>query len=1017
MLGAEGGGRLFARSCGFVAGARGEPLQLAMENFAVGGTMRLGGSQGLLIENGVLALDGLTNVFGPTPARPFSVSVAGFVNIPGGPRLGLQDARFSFVGETLPRFTISGLSVARNPDYEVAPGLLLNVNAASLVFLDPNRPFPQVIAPDNIELGMSAEVHLPPGPNPVISGRVDDLRARLVDGRIRTEVGGFGMGIRNLEFPPLTLTGEVYLGGLESVGATKGAERALAAAGGRPAGLFFAGRVGGTLNDVGVKALVAFDMNGPIGVCLDANAGPAGIPLGPTGFLLTGVAGGVSFLNGNGDPCDFTTFYPVGADGRPLPAAASAGALRLAGRSERPGAAMSWVEYDAYLRRAKRDPIAVQRVAEAAERRRAPASVARFDDGPPEIPCPTGDCPPPTVNILCQPHPDTDRFGNAIILKFSSLDEKTLNDFGVTEAFVSGLGLTDARGIGDAVAGNVRAGIDALVPRADPALVGAENATRINAEVESFLADFEATLAQIVRQTIAPFLGNTTSVYDKIVEAAYAGLPCPDATVKLTGTFSHAAVSAALSATGGAVLSTTGAAGVVGSINVLGVPVGRTESFVAGTDQRGDPNPSFCGDSLLAVGPLEFGRMRSKFECPGCVTGILEAFGSLTGCMADQTIRGVLARVAPRVLDRPTSQALGALSDSERLAFVAHVLSTPPVPGLADCFATAARSIADRFQPSFALCGEAVPKLFGIPLSAELVEVSAAATRTSVTAGFAFSPSFVINNLLLCAGSAGFFCQPVFPALDNASMGFGLGFPDVAEAVAGGFEGRFASPQAVAQFAREGFDHLLANATFTIGYEMRPLGFKLADAEARVVLPNLTAHPARPGFRYVRPEDRTPALPSRLAVMLTALERGFLAQPLWKGTTNDLFQIFPEGSAERTQLQAARASFQTDYFPHGGMLGAARLAMPRLIVDAPPISALRTVSDTSADVFERLGAAADLVSNYLLETSEVGSLAFYVPAPNPPFFSDAAGNALSPKDLLDAIGRFDPSGFRAGNLY
>jgi hypothetical protein len=265
-----------------------------------------------------LALDGLTNLFQPTPSRPFSVSLAGFVNIPDGPRLGLQNARFDFVGETLPRFTIAGLSVAQNPDYQAAPGLLLNVSGASVVFLNPNLPFPQVIAPDNIELGISAQVNLPPGPNPILSGRVDNLRGRLVDGRVRTEISGFGMSIQNLEFPPLTLTGEVFLGGLDTVNAAAGQQLGLAAAGGRPPGLFFAGRVGGTLNDVGVKALVAFDMNGPIGVCLDASAGPAGIPLGPTGFLLTGAAGGVSFLNSNGDPCDFTTFYPVGADGRPV---------------------------------------------------------------------------------------------------------------------------------------------------------------------------------------------------------------------------------------------------------------------------------------------------------------------------------------------------------------------------------------------------------------------------------------------------------------------------------------------------------------------------------------------------------------------------------------------------------------------------------------------------------------------------------------------------------------------------
>jgi photosystem II stability/assembly factor-like uncharacterized protein len=385
--------------------------------------------------------------------------------------------------------------------------------------------------------------------------------------------------------------------------------------------------------------------------------------------------------------------------------------------------------------------------------------------------------------------------------------------------------------------------------------------------------------------------------------------------------------------------------------------------------------------------------------------------------MADTTIRGVLNRVAPRVLDRATPQALAALNDSEKLAFVSHVFSSPPIPGLGDCFAAAARTAADSFQPSFALCGEAVPKLFGIPLSADLVEVSAAANRTSLAAGFAFSPTFVINNLMLCAGSAGLACQPVFPALDSASLGFGLGFPDLAEAVVGGFEGRLSSPQALANFAREGFDHMLANATFTIGYEINPLGFKLADAEARVIMPNLTSHPARPGFRYVRPEDRSPALPSRLNVALTALERGFLAQPLWKGSAEDLFQIFPEGSPERAQLQQARASFQTDYFPHGGMLGAARLAMPRMIVDAPPLAALRKVADPAADVFERLGAAADVVGNYVLQTSEVGSLAFYVPAPNPPFFADANGQSLSPEELLKALSQFDPTQVRAGSIY
>ena len=57
--------------------------------------------------------------------------------------------------------------------------------------------------------------------------------------------------------------------------------------------------------------------------------------------------------------------------------------------------------------------------------------------------------------------------------------------------------------------------------------------------------------------------------------------------------------------------------------------------------------------------------------------------------------------------------------------------------------------------------------------------------------------------------------------------------------------------------------------------------------------------------------------------------------------------------------------------------------MPKLIVDAPPAT-LNTLLDPSQDALAELGAAADVIGNYLLQTSEVGSLAFYVPAPNPP---------------------------------
>jgi hypothetical protein len=45
-----------------------------------------------------------------------------------------------------------------------------------------------------------------------------------------------------------------------------------------------------------------------------------------------------------------------------------------------------------------------------------------------------------------------------------------------------------------------------------------------------------------------------------------------------------------------------------------------------------------------------------------------------------------------------------------------------------------------------------------------------------------------------------------------------------------------------------------------------------------------------------------------------------------------------------------------------------------------------------------LGAAA---------LTNLGTLAFYVPAPNPPFVADSQGRPLEPQRLLEEIGHFD----------
>ena len=46
--------------------------------------------------------------------------------------------------------------------------------------------------------------------------------------------------------------------------------------------------------------------------------------------------------------------------------------------------------------------------------------------GPAPFGCPTN-CPPPTVGLPCQPHPDRTAFANRVIFKFTSIPEPVLN--------------------------------------------------------------------------------------------------------------------------------------------------------------------------------------------------------------------------------------------------------------------------------------------------------------------------------------------------------------------------------------------------------------------------------------------------------------------------------------------------------------------------------------------------------------------------------------------------------------
>src|SRR5436305_3219896 len=108
---------------------------------------------------------------------------------------------------------------------------------------------------------------------------------------------------------------------------------------------------------------------------------------------------------------------------------------------------------------------------------------------------------------------------------------------------------------------------------------------------------------------------------------------------------------------------------------------------------------------------------------------------------------------------------------------------------------------------------------------------------------------------------------------------------------------------------------------------------------------------------------------------------------------------------------------ERDYFPHGGILGAGSIVLPKAILDAVPMDKFAVIFG-QGDPMARLKAIYDYVVNFVLKTEQVGSLVFYVPAPNPPTFA-VGGRDLTPRELMQSIVDLNlPSGpVQAGPLY
>ena len=1023
-----------------------------------------------------VTLTGLTNLFQLAPNRTFEVNVSGAMGSAEFVFFGLGNARFVFDGAPPePQFTVQSLGFREGNQLKLLGQSLLpfRITAGSIAFINPARPLNQLFAPENLRFTFSGVVDIslaPPDANepgglPRLFGAVDNVQVTLPNGFNGPpvfSVNTFALSLENLTIGDMAgLSGGLIVGNLIT-----------------PEDLYFAGTVGGGYNGVAIKAIVATRLDGLIGLCLSVNAGAAGIPLdGGTlgGILLTGAEGGVSFLNNFADPCDFKSFLGLSGGGEPaaapIQAASATGSPAASGPKVSQLRVLGWDQLNRFQKlHAQRkalmaslgnnfaneslavSPPSTQSVFTAAS---GPVVVAAGGGAGANVPCPTGDCPPATLNLLCQRHPSVAEgssganyngaYSQRVIFKFTSLERETVDDIlAAVNIDLNGSSAVVAANFADAA----RDFVNGLIPRA-PAGMPADQALQINQFIDTSLAamrDSVAAAVQAAFQTAAP----GRAPLDVLYEVAYAGVPCVDVTIQLKGTFSYAPVSVALSATGGAVASTTGSAGILGSVNLFGLPVGTGEFFYSLTDTNGNPNPSLCGGARAALGPLEFGQMGLAIGCEQCVTGTMQAMFNfvqgLTGDIATQAgpiiysfIEHAAGHRLTGIRGRPLTDYFGPtgklLTQQEQVAVMTALLNLPEVvkflqsnPGTVNEFGNDAvvalgnrvigliLEIYNSTNPRLQFCGEVEPKIFGFSLTGgnTLVAARMFADKTNLRGDATFSPSFVFGNMpfFLLSGGA---INSVVPALDEATMGFSLGLPLVNETTL-----RLLSTNPVA-FASAQVNNLLANATMTFGYELSPFGFKLADGEGRISLPTLDQHPDNParraanraqydaGGRYLPPTS-----PDRSAILKAALDSNVLAQATWAGRGADLAALFPSGSAQATAV--ASRELVRDYFPYGGFLGASKVQLPKPITDAPPLGQLAKLFAPPTNIIEQFQIAQEIFDSYILGSREVGELMIYVPFPRPPpsFWLAAQG----PQALIDSIAQSDLPTLAANlNLY
>lgn len=749
---------------------------------------RLGGATGVSLYGSIEARS-LEHLLSPDATHPVVFDVSGAIRVvvddPADTfGVELTNAILTFYGaDRLPSFSFERVAVDTSALRKI-DGIPFRIMNPAITLKNPALPFPDSFAASNVILEMSLEAGLPIAEGiPSANARADGVTVTFrPDGfPERPSIRGIGMGVKDLDVGVATMDAYIYVGGLPPIGQPIDRMNP-------PLPPFFAGKAGGKANGMGMKLLLDFGRPDRSGVAVDVSAGPAGIVLGQTGFVITGVSGGISFANSTRDPTDIATY--IDADGR-------------------------LVEADL--------PPATPRPPEEA----AP-STATIDSAT-EFPCPGEECPPPSVNILCQPHPTV---ADRVILKHTSLDEADLALLGLTPASVNGRQPEHiARELIDKIGGRA----EWLTP---PEAVR----RRLDAALESLVRWVTAQLAERLALDPPP------TAYDALRFVAALGLPCPDVTLQVTGTGSHLAVSSFLTLTGGFRVSTAGAVGVIGSVNVFGIPVGKVWGFLTGTDAQGNPDVSLCGTIKCAIGPLELGVLRFSFGCTGCITGLAGVALQAAGTLGPATLQALVKDIAPAITPPADPAQLLALLDDAQLIGLLGALYRPPFTDeVKACLLELVTGAWDNFKPAILLCGQVKPKFFGIPLMPDAVAVRGHVTKRQFAVQIAFAPSLLITCLI----------EPRYlPPFDSAEIGFRVMFPDaIVVDLLLHHGGALTDPAAAQALAAHVFDEFLATLTVAGKYTFAPLGLKLAQAEMRLMMPDLLHHPEHPG---AQPRPWTP---------------------------------------------------------------------------------------------------------------------------------------------------------------